>query len=95
MQSNTLVLAAASAAGALGFGEHIGLVKLMAGIITAALIYIVLRGGAKGICSAAGKIVPVMSAVYIIAAAAVIYMFRAKLPEVLKMIMDGAFGLKA
>ena len=95
VQSNTLALAAASAAGALGFGEHIGLVKLMAGIITAALIYIVLRGGAKGICSAAGKIVPVMSAVYIIAAAAVIYMFRAKLPEVLKMIMDGAFGLKS
>lgn len=71
--------------------------RLIAGItgtVMAAALGAVLLGGAKRVCSASAYVVPVMSALYIGAAVWVIARFSARLPEALRMIFTGAFGLR-
>jgi len=51
----------------------------------------VLWGGAKGISSFCEKIIPVMSAAYILCCAAILWRFRAELPAALWSILKGAF----
>ncbi len=70
------------------------LIAGLTGAATAAALGAVLLGGAKRVCSASAYVVPVMSALYIGAAVWVIARFSARLPEALRMIFAGAFGLR-
>jgi len=69
-------------------------VSLSVGLIVAAALGMVIIGGAKRICAAAGKLVPIMSLVYSIVAVAVIIKGPRSIGDALGMIISEAFGTK-
>lgn len=98
VQVNTIASAVSEAAKAISpaaaSGADTRLLAWITGAVTAAALGAVLLGGAKRVCSASAYVVPVMSALYIGAAVWVILRFSDRLPEVLRMIFSGAFGLR-
>jgi alanine or glycine:cation symporter, AGCS family len=66
--------------------------SIVSGIILSVVVAMVIIGGIKRIGAVAGKIVPFMCAVYLIAALVVLIMNFGALPGVFKMILVGAFS---
>ena len=69
--------------------------KLVYGVVMAACVGLVIVGGMKRIGATAGKIVPTMCAVYIIACLVVIGMNLPKVPEMFALIFREAFSGRA
>ena len=61
------------------------------GIIMAILVGAVIIGGIKRIGAATSRIVPTMCGLYVLAAAVIIAMNAAKIPDVLRLVINGAF----
>ncbi len=61
------------------------------GLITAALVGLVIMGGIKGIARVTSKIVPFMAVVYVLAGLAIILMNYTLVPSAIGAIIDGAF----
>ena len=66
--------------------------SIVSGIILAVLVGAVIIGGIKRIEAVAGRIVPIMCAIYLLAAAVVLIMNIGEIPAVLKMIVVEAFS---
>ncbi len=66
--------------------------SIVSGIILAVLVGAVIIGGIKRIGAVAGRIVPIMCAIYLLAAAVVLIMNIGEIPAVLKMIVIEAFS---
>ncbi len=69
--------------------------KIIIAIAVTLISGIILFGGLKRISDASTVIVPVMGSVYILGTLAVIFTFRARIPEVINQIFSSAFNLKA
>ncbi|MGB3145485.1 MAG: amino acid carrier protein [Maribacter sp.] len=65
------------------------------GIVTAALVGVVIIGGINSIANVTGKVVPIMASVYIVAALAVIIMNIQNIGPAFSAIVDGAFNPSA
>ncbi|MCB0430184.1 MAG: alanine:cation symporter family protein [Flavobacteriales bacterium] len=61
------------------------------GLIMAALVFIVIVGGIKGIAKVTDKIVPFMCGLYVLAALIVIFGDAARIPHAFSLIFSGAF----
>ena len=94
VQSNTMAMAISGAAQTLLPGVPLMAARVVAGVLCGGLLYIAMRGGAKGVCRTASFLVPVMSVFYIAAALWVILAKREALPAAFRAIFEGAFGLK-
>ncbi len=68
------------------------LVKLGVGILCAALVFGVIISGSRKVGAWAEKIVPVMTVIYIALSLGVLFVYRERLPEVIKSIFVGAFS---
>ena len=66
--------------------------SIVSGIVLAVLVAMVIIGGIKRIGAVAGKIVPFMCLLYLIAALVVLIMFADKIPGTLKLIVTEAFS---
>lgn len=66
----------------------------LVGGLLAALVFAVIIGGIKSIGSIAGKIVPVMAAVYVLIALIVLILNASKVPAAFGEIISSAFGLR-
>jgi alanine or glycine:cation symporter, AGCS family len=71
---------------------HFGIPAQAAGIILAILVGLVIIGGIKRIGSVAGRLVPVMCLLYLVAATYVLVMRADALPGVFKLIITSAFS---
>ncbi len=63
------------------------------GVIISGLVFAVIIGGIKSIGSVAGKVVPVMAALYVLIALVVLIMNASEVPAALWQIIASAFGL--
>ncbi len=61
------------------------------GLLLAALVWLVIVGGIRRIGTVAEKLVPLMSGIYITGAVAVVLMHIDAVPEMFRLILDGAF----
>ncbi len=66
--------------------------SMVSGIILAVVVGLVIIGGIKRIGAVAGRIVPIMCAIYLIAAITVLVMFIGDIPGLLKLIVVEAFN---
>ncbi|MFK7758459.1 MAG: alanine/glycine:cation symporter family protein [Phycisphaerales bacterium] len=71
---------------------YFGIPSPVVGIVLAVLVGMVILGGIKRIGSVAGKIVPLMCAIYLIAAIVVLAMNIGKIPDILVLIVTEAFS---
>ncbi|WP_313800290.1 alanine/glycine:cation symporter family protein [Cytobacillus sp.] len=83
VQSNTISLA---------FNEAFGTSRLTMGIILAILTAIVIFGGVKRIANVSQVIVPIMAVIYLAVAIIVVLMNITQIPDLIVMIVKGAFG---
>ncbi|GAB4522312.1 MAG: hypothetical protein Kow00133_09790 [Amphiplicatus sp.] len=90
IQSNSIGQAASEAARTLGFSLPLWAV----GLVIAALTFLVIIGGIKSIGSVAGKLVPAMALLYVLAAIVVIALHIEYVPAAFAMIFTHAFGLE-
>jgi AGCS family alanine or glycine:cation symporter len=65
---------------------------LLSGLIMAFMVALVLLGGIKRIAQVAGKLVPLMTVIYLLATAIILVMHMADLPTALAIIVDSAFN---
>ena len=77
------------------FGQTIPISSLIIGVIVAIIVMLVLFGGIKRIGAVTEKMVPVMAAIYIIAALAVVITNIGSVGKVFAMIFQGAFNAEA
>ncbi|KOP82422.1 alanine/glycine:cation symporter family protein [Cytobacillus solani] len=84
VQSNTISLA---------FNEAFGTSRLTMGIILAVLTAIIIFGGVKRIANVSQVVVPIMAVIYLFVAIAVVIMNISEIPNLIVMIVKGAFGL--
>ena len=75
--------------------DQVIVMKWMIGIIIALLVAVVLLGGIKRIGQVTEKLVPFMALLYIILSIGVIVLNWRSVPDVFKMIFEGAFNPKA
>ncbi|TYR80713.1 alanine:cation symporter family protein [Priestia megaterium] len=85
VQSNTIALATQNA-----FGINTKVIGIILAIATAIIIF----GGVKSVAKVSGTIVPVMAAIYLVMAVAVVVMNISELPAVFALIVKSAFGLE-
>jgi AGCS family alanine or glycine:cation symporter len=72
--------------------NYFGIDKIVTGIILAVIVGLVIIGGIKRIGSVAGRIVPLMCAMYFLAAVVVIAMNITEIPALLSLIVTNAFA---
>lgn len=84
VQSNTISLA---------FNEAFGTSRLTMGLILAGLTAIIIFGGVKRIANVSQVIVPIMAVIYLVVAIVVVFMNITEIPNLIVMIVKGAFGL--
>ena len=84
VQSNTIALA---------FNETFGVPPYWMGIIITALTLIIIFGGIHRIAVVSGIIVPFMAVAYIILALGIVIFNITKLPDVIMLIIENAFGI--
>ena len=77
------------------FGKLIGIPSYLYGVILAALVGTVIIGGIKRIGQTTEKIVPAMVTIYIVASLFIILTNYTKIPGVISLIFNEAFGPKA
>ena len=85
VQSNTIALA---------FNETFGFSQYTVGVIITVLSMIVIFGGVHRIAVVSGIIVPFMAVAYIILALGIVLFNITRLPEVITLIVENAFGVK-
>lgn len=78
-----------------GMTELFGIEDWLGGLITAALVLVVILGGIRSIGNVAEKIVPFMAAAYIVMALLAIALDYQDIPEAFGRIFDGAFNPQA
>ena len=71
------------------------LLRLLLGLLLAAIVALILSGGAKGVGKAAERLVPFMSVVFLLATGAVIICNLNRLPLVFRQIITCAFSQRA
>ncbi len=71
--------------------EYFGIPSVATGIVLAMLVGMVIIGGIKRIGSVAGRLVPTMVTLYMLAAIYVLFVHFGKIPEMLKLIVVSAF----
>ena len=76
-------------------GQTVPVSSLVVGLCVAVIVGLVLFGGIKRIGSVAEKMVPVMAAIYILAALAVVLTNFGRLGKIFGMIFQGAFSAEA
>lgn len=86
IQSNTVAEA---------FQSAFGLDKMFIGIVLAVLTTVVIFGGVHRVAKISEVIVPIFAVAYIIVSILVVGMNITKLPDILKLIIENAFGIKA
>ena len=86
IQSNTVAEA---------FQSAFGLDKMFIGIVLAVLTTVVIFGGVHRVAKISEVIVPIFAVAYIIVSLLVVGMNITKLPDILKLIIENAFGIKA
>lgn len=65
---------------------------LVSGIVMAIMVALVLLGGIKRIAQVAGKLVPLMTVIYLLATAIILLIHIADIPAALALIVDSAFN---
>ncbi len=65
---------------------------LFSGIVMASLVAVVLLGGIKRIAEVAGKLVPLMTIIYILSTVAILLIHISEIPSALVLIVDSAFN---
>lgn len=65
---------------------------LLSGLVMAFMVALVLLGGIKRIAQVAGKLVPLMTVIYLLATAIILVMHMADIPTALALIVDTAFN---
>ena len=90
VQANSITQTVVRSAEASGFA----LPAWVVGIAIAALTFAVIIGGIKSIGSVAGKVVPIMAALYVGVAFIVLLMNAPQIPAALWLIISSAFGLQ-
>ena len=65
---------------------------LFSGLVMAFMVALVLLGGIKRIAQVAGKLVPLMTVIYLLATAIILVMHMADIPTALALIVDSAFN---
>jgi AGCS family alanine or glycine:cation symporter len=65
---------------------------LLSGLVMAFMVALVLLGGIKRIAQVAGKLVPLMTVIYLLATAIILVMHMADIPTALALIVDSAFN---
>ena len=65
---------------------------LVSGIVMAALVGVVLLGGIKRIAEVAGKLVPLMAIIYLLATMSILILNAAEVPAAVFLIVDSAFN---
>jgi AGCS family alanine or glycine:cation symporter len=65
---------------------------LFSGLVMAFMVALVLLGGIKRIAQVAGKLVPLMTVIYLLATAIILVMHMADIPTALALIIDSAFN---
>ncbi|MEO1554044.1 MAG: sodium:alanine symporter family protein [Pseudomonadota bacterium] len=90
VQANSITQTVVRSAEASGFA----LPAWVVGIVIAALTFAVIIGGIKSIGSVAGKVVPIMAALYVGVAFIVLLMNAPQIPAALWLIISSAFGLQ-
>ncbi len=65
---------------------------LVSGIVMAALVGVVLLGGIKRIAEVAGKLVPLMAIIYLLATMSILILNAAEVPAAVFLIVDNAFN---
>jgi AGCS family alanine or glycine:cation symporter len=80
---------------ALVLNTVIGIPKIVSGIAIAVLTWLVIIGGIKTIGRAAEKLSPLKVGLYLIGGLVVIVFNAARIPEVLRLIVESAFSMKA
>lgn len=78
-----------------GMNELFGMPEWLGGLITAALVFIVIIGGIKSIGNVAEKVVPFMAAAYIVMAVIALILNFGDLGETFALIFHGAFNPQA
>ena len=77
------------------FGQTVPVSSMIVGMLVAVIVALVLFGGIKRIGSVTEKLVPIMAAIYILCALAVIFANIGSLGKVFFMIFQGAFDAEA
>lgn len=90
IQANSIAQAAGEVARTLDYD----LKPWVVGLILAGLTFAVIIGGIKSIGSVAGKVVPLMAALYVVSALVVIFLHIQYVPAAFAMIFSHAFGLE-
>jgi alanine or glycine:cation symporter, AGCS family len=85
VQSNTISIA---------FNEAFGTGRLTIGLILAVLTAVIIFGGVKRIAKVSQIIVPVMAVIYLVIAIIVVLMNMTEIPQLIMMIVKGAFGIE-
>ena len=80
---------------AVGPLEQLGLSRVVGAVVITILVVLVAYGGIKRIAQVTEKMIPIMSAVYIIAGIIIILMHIDQLPNAFRMIFVGAFNPRA
>ncbi|WP_138379939.1 alanine/glycine:cation symporter family protein [Luteithermobacter gelatinilyticus] len=65
------------------------------GVVVASLVAVVIIGGIRSIASVTSKLVPLMCAIYMLAAFAIMFKFNALIPDAIATILAGAFTPEA
>ncbi len=78
-----------------GMNELFGVPEWLGGLITAAVVFVVIIGGIKAIGNVAEKIVPFMAAAYLVMALLALILNFGDLGETFRLIFDGAFNPQA
>ncbi|WP_430883134.1 alanine/glycine:cation symporter family protein [Fusibacter sp. JL216-2] len=79
---------------AAGLNNAFGIFPVITGVVLVSLLAAIVFGGVKRIGRVAEFIVPFMAAAYIFTALIIIFMNISRLPEVLRLIVESAFGLE-
>lgn len=80
---------------AVGPLEQLGLSRVVGAAVITVLVVLVAYGGIKRIAQVTEKMIPIMSAVYIIAGLVIIFMHIDQVPNAFRMIFVGAFNPRA
>ncbi len=72
--------------------EYFGIPSIASGIVLAVILGMVIIGGIKRIGAVTGRLVPIMVALYFLAAVYVLFVNFATIPEMFGLIIEGAFS---
>ena len=72
--------------------DNFNIPTLVSGLVMAFMVALVLLGGIKRIAQVAGKLVPLMTVIYILATAIILLIHIADIPAALTLIIDSAFN---